>query len=53
MSKETCWPIWKGKNSMEKNKQLDSEAFAKALVSVILDFIEDGKEGGDEHDQAK
>lgn len=36
-----------------ENNRLDSEAFAKALVSVILDFIEDGKEGGDKHDQAK
>lgn len=36
-----------------ENNQLDSEAFAKALVSVILDFIKDGKKNGDEHDETK
>jgi len=37
-----------------KNEKLDTEAFAKAVVSVIMDFIKDGEtEGGDSHDDAK
>lgn len=37
-----------------ENKKLDSEAFAKAIVAVILDFIKDGEdEGGESHGDAK
>lgn len=31
-----------------KNEKIDTEAFAKAVVSVILDFVKDSEEEGEE-----